>query len=203
MLFTDKIFKGKIDNFVHDSLVRFGKGTFEGRGAMKITLSKTDLKLTASYDLVKDITLIVADYTDKIKINGIVIKSKKKEELDKEISGTELKKLCEENSYILLNLKFDKYSVAVGKSLPKPGKEPKNNFCKCVLPIELLKEITDLENFKKAEITHTIIIEDIVVPEAIKEDFEQARLNAKRKGTILRKTIVDKKESEEKAKFEA
>jgi hypothetical protein len=203
MLFTDKILKNKIDDSVHKSLVRFSKGEFEGRGAMKISFPKGILKLTASYDLIKDITMSVANYADKIEIKGKVIKGKQKEELDEKVSGEDLKKLCEENSYVLLNLDFGEYSVKVGKNLPKPGKPPKNNFCKCILPMELLKELTDLKDFKKLEISNTIIIEEIIIPEEHKDDFEQARLNSKRKGKIIRKIIMDKKESEEKIYFEA
>ncbi len=203
MLFTDKIFKKKVDESVHESLIRFGKGTFEGRAVMKISFSKGNLKLNASYDLIKDLTKIVGDYSDKVKINGKVIKGKKKEELDEEISGLELKKLCDENSFILLNLEFEGYSMKVGKTLPKPGKELKPNFCKCIFPVEVLDKITELKDFKKLEISHTFKIDEIIVPEEHKEDFEQARLNAKRKGTLIRKIIMDKKESEEKVKFEA
>ena len=203
MLFTDKIFKKKIDDSVHEALVRFSKGTFEGRGAMKITVPKGIMKLVCSYELVKDLTRIIAENTDKIKIQGIAIKNKKKQEFDEEVSGEDLKKICEENSYVLLNLEFDDYSVKVGKKLPKTGKEPKNNFCKCILPIELLPKITDLKDFKRAEITHTIIVDEIIIPKELKEDFAQARLAANRKGKIIKKLVVDKKESEEEIEFEA
>ncbi len=203
MLFTDKIFKKKIDDSVHESLIRFGKGTFENRALLKITVSKTNLKLAASYDLVKDLTIAIAEYADKIEVKGKVMKGKKKEEIDEEMTGTQLKKLCEENTFILLNLEFGEYSLKVGKSLPKPGKELKNNFCKCVLPVEILDKLTELKDFKKLEISNTFKIDDIIVPDEHKEDFEQARLNAKRKGILIRKTILDKKESEEKSEFEA
>lgn len=203
MLFTDKIFKNKIDESVHDSLIRFGKGTFQNRAVMKLSFSKGKLKLNCSYDLIKDLTLIIADYAEKINVSGKIIKGKKKEEINDKISGAELKALCEENSYVLLNLEFEEYSMKVGKNLPKPGKDLKNNFCKCMFPLEVLDKITEFEGFKKLEIAHTFKIEDIIVPEEHKEDFEQARLNAKRKGTLIRKIIMDKKESEEKINFEA
>jgi len=203
MLFTDKIFKKKIDDSVHDALVRFSKGTFEGRGAMKITIPKGVMKLVCSYDLVKDLTKIIAGNIDKIKIQGIAIKNKKKKEFDEEVSGEDLKKICDENNYVLLNLNFKDYSVKVGKKLPKPGKEPKKNFCKCILPLTLLPKITDLKDFKKVEVTHTIIVDEIIVPKELKEDFAQARLAAKRKGKIIKKSIIDKKEFEEEIEFEA
>ena len=202
MIFTKKIFDNKIDKDVHSQFTRFSKGTFESRSVIKITIVKDKLKLNASYDLVKDITMAIAENFDKIEAIGKVIHEKKKEEIDKILSGEELKKICEENTFILLNLTFEDYSIKVGKSIPKPGKGLKNNFCKCILPINLLKGFTDNEGFKKAEISHTFIIEDIVIPKEYKNDFALARLNSKRKGKIIRIEIIDKKENIKEIDFE-
>ncbi|MCD4760032.1 hypothetical protein K8R33_04030 [archaeon] len=203
MLFTNKLFKQEIDQEVHDNLIRFSLGTFEDRALMKITIAKGKLKVDASYDLLKDITKIIAENIDKISIKGKVIQSKKKDEFDKEISGEELKELCEKNTFVLLNLTFGEYSVEVGKTIPKPGSALKKNFCKCILPITLLNNFTDLKDFKKLEISHTFVIEEVIVPEEYKNDFAQARIHAKRKGKLIRKIVLDKKESQKEIEFEA
>jgi len=203
MIFTNKIFESKIDESVHNQFIRFGPGIFENRALIKITITKDKLKLNTSYDLVKDITWIIAENFDKIEAKGKVIQGKNKQELDKELSGEELKKICEENTFILLNLNFNNYSIKVGKSLPKPGKKLKENFCKCVLPLKLLKEFTDKENFKKAEISHTFIIEKINIPNQYKNNFAMARKMATRIGKIIRIIKIDGKEEKKEINFEA
>ena len=65
MLFTDKIFEGKVDEQVHKQFVRFSIGTFENRATMKITKSKDFFKLNSSYDLMKDLTKIIGKNTEK------------------------------------------------------------------------------------------------------------------------------------------
>ena len=203
MIFTKKIFEGKIDESVHNQFTRFGPGTFENRALIKITLSKDKFKLSTSYDLVKDITWIITENFNNIQAKGKLFHGKNKREISKTISGEELKKICEENTFVLLNLDFDGYSVKVGKSLPKPGKALKDNFCKCVLPLKLLNEFIEKDNFKKAEISHTFIIEKINIPDQYKNDFAMARKMAKRKGKIIQITKIDGNEQKNEASFEA
>ena len=66
MLFTDKIFNGEIDEQIHKQFVRFSIGTFEDRALMKVVKSKDFIKLTASYDLMKDLTKIIGENTEKL-----------------------------------------------------------------------------------------------------------------------------------------
>jgi len=203
MNFITKIFENKIDQDVHNQFTRFSLGTFENRALMKLTISKDKLKLNTSYDLVKDISLMVAENFDKIGVKGKIFQGRKKEEIEKTVSGEELKKICEENPFVLLNLEFEDYSVKVGKSLPKPGNKLKDNFCKCILPKSFAKEFIDKENLKKAVIKHTFIIEDIIVPKECENDPSMARKLAKRKGKILREIDIDGKEKKSEINFEA
>lgn len=203
MNFIRKIFENKIDESVHNQFTRFGPGTFENRALMKITVTKDKFKLNTSYDLVKDITLLISEHFDKIEAKGKIFQGKNKEEIDKTLSGEELKKICEENKAVLLNLAFGNYKIAVGKSQPRPGSPLKDNFCKCVLPLNLLKEFIDQENFKKAEISHTFIIEKINIPDQYKSDFAMARKMAKRKGKIIKIITINGKEEKTETNFEA
>tara|TARA_Y100000310_G_scaffold343932_1_gene454017 strand:+ start:603 stop:1220 length:618 start_codon:yes stop_codon:yes gene_type:complete len=196
MLFTDKIFEGKVDEQVHKQFIRFSIGNFQNRALIKITKSKDFFKLNSSYDLMKDLTKIIGKNTEKLTISGKVFyKGKKKEDIEeKEVSGEYLVKICNEVEFVLLNLSFGDYSFKVGKTLPKPGKALKNNFCKAKLPLKLLDMITNEEFKKKLEISHTFVIDNIEVPKEYENDPPLARLNAIRKGKIVRKIIIDGEE---------
>ncbi len=203
MIFLQKIFEDKIDEEIHKQFVRFSPGNFPDRGTMKISLIKGNLKVWASYDLAKDISRIIAESADKIQITGKVIKSKKKVEFDEEVSSERLIELIENNEYILLNLTAGIYSLKVGKSIPKPGKGLKNNWCKAILPADRLKDFAfDFDMKKKAEITHTVIIDEIIIPKEYEDDFEKARLFSKRKGKLTRKIVVDGEEIQKETSFE-
>jgi hypothetical protein len=203
MIFIQKIFENKVDEEIHKQFVRFSKGTFKGRGTMKLSLVKDKLKVNASYDLAKDISRIIAGLSDKIQITGKVMKSKKKEEFDEEVSSERLLELMDDYEFTLLHLTAGEYSLKVGKSIPKPGKELKNNWCKAVLPADKVKDFAfDFDIKKRAEITHTLIIEDIIIPKEYEDNFEKARLFSKRKGNLIREIIVDGEEIQKETSFE-
>ena len=105
--------------------------------------------------------------------------------------------------YLLLNIKGEEAVLSVGKKLPKPGKELKEDFCKATLPLEALKELAfDFPHtFAEAKIMHRLIIEDIQIPEEYKGDFEKARIMAKRKGRLVRVLDVDGRHEEKEAAF--
>ena len=131
-------------------------------------------------------------------------KGKKKEDIEeKEISGEELVNICNKVEFVLLNLSFGDYSFKVGKTLPKPGKDLKKNFCKAKFPLELLDKITNEEFKKKLEISHTFVIENIEVPKEYENDPALARLNALRKGKIIRKITLDGEEKTKEFPLEA
>jgi len=202
MIFTERLFNGNIDEEVHKQFVRFGPGKYEDRSLLKITKPKGVLKVNCSYDLIKDLTRTIGENVDKASVVGKVFYSgKRKEELDKDVSGAELVKLCDESEFILLNLEFSSGSLKVGKTLPKPGNKLKNNFGKAVLPLDL--SIIDVEFKKKLELSYTFVIEDVVIPKEYEDDSEKARLFAKRKGKIVRKVIIDGSENVEEKEFEA
>jgi hypothetical protein len=60
----------------------------------------------------------------------------------------------------------------------------------------------ELQNVKKVEIYHDLIITDIILPKG-ETDFAKMREMAKRKGKVVRKIFVDEKETRREAGFEA
>ena len=198
MTFIKKIFNKTIDEDVHKQFTRFSKGEFPNRAVMKITVSKNNFKLYMSYDLIKDITKIIAHNIDKAEVAGKLIKGKKKTEIASPVSQEELKRMCEDNDFVLLDITTPNFTLKCKKSLPKPGKELNPKFASAILPIEFLKECAfDInEKFKQALIAHTFLITDIIIPEEYKNNPEQARIHAKRKGTITRIIDVDGRHEE-------
>ena len=204
MIFTERLFNGKVDEEVHKQFVRFGPGKYEDRSLLKITKPKGVLKVNCSYDLIKDFTRVIGENIDKLSVVGKVFYSgKKKEEIDKEISGSELVELCDECEFILLNLEFSGGSLKVGKTLPKPGSKLKNNFGKFLLPLDFSDKFIDIEFKKKLELSYAFVIEDVVIPKEYEDDSEKARLFAKRKGRLSRKIIIDGSEDIDEKEFEA
>jgi len=113
--------------------------------------------------------------------------------------------------YLLLDLDSDKLKLKVKKKeTPKIGKAtPK--FATLALPKEFLKEVIeeflfdhDIESFKAAEITHTYLIDDIKVDEALVEkDPNRAREEAVRNGKIVRFVTIDGEEFKSEFDFSA
>jgi hypothetical protein len=59
-----------------------------------------------------------------------------------------------------------------------------------------------VSDFKKAEIDHKFIINEIIQPEG-ETDYARIRELAKRKGEIIREALIDGKEIRKKMDFEA
>ena len=70
---------------------------------------------------------------------------------------------------------------------------------------DILKEFAFDFNldFKKFRASHDFVIEQLVVPEEYKNDFENARVYARRKGKIIRKITADGREIVKERDFEA
>ena len=115
--------------------------------------------------------------------------------------------------FFALSFKGEDFVLKVKAKAPKsgkPGKEsedgPKVDFCSLKTNDEsLIKEILfGVGDFKEAKINHTIKIDGIIYPEDM-EDLKPAEIRAKskKKGIILRKAIVDGKETITEAEFTA
>lgn len=226
MNIVKQLFEGVKDKeLIHHKFIRFGKGEFE---RFIITIKKgKNLKIKASYDWSNDLFEMIAEnIKEEAELSGKIIAFRDFEkevpcevssfskrgkaytaELKTTVSPDVIKKIYEQfkTDFLLLNINSEKYQLKCGKSLPKPGKDLKDNFCSATLPAELLKEISfgiD-SDFKEAKIKHMLSITDIEIPDECKNDPVQARLNAVRNGTIKRVMEVDGKVTEKEIKFSA
>lgn len=226
MNFLRGIFIGKTEPNYHSKFVRYGKGEYE-RLLFEITKGKNSIKVKSSFDFANDFVGIIADnikeaasVSGKIIVPGDFQKgisgicepvsySKRGKlytaEISAELSPEQLRRIYDtfSQNFLLLNIKSSEFSLKVGKSLPKPGGAVKPNFCSATLPLNLLEEFAwDVkQEFSKLIIKHVLNITDIVVPPDLRNDPAKARLEAKRKGKILRIIEIDGKETRKETEF--
>jgi hypothetical protein len=202
MTFIKKIFEKKVDEDVHKQFTRFSKGVFENRALTEISKGKDNIKVKMSYDLIQDIIARIAQDVSKADIEGKLIKGKKKTEIASAVSKEELQKMVDENDFALLDVTAGDITLKCKKSLPKPGKNLDVKFASATLPLSYLSEfLFDQSNGKKITIAHTFTITDIEIPNEYKNNFELARVHAKRKGKIKRILTIDGQQSEKEIDF--
>ncbi|RLJ01998.1 MAG: hypothetical protein DRP08_04955 [Candidatus Aenigmatarchaeota archaeon] len=223
MNFIKQIFEGRADDSLHYKFVRYGRGEFE---RLFFTIKKgKNLKIKTSWDFAADLFGLIAENTkEPLQVSGKIIANRDiseelpcpaevskrgklyTAEINAELTPEELMEIYRkfQKNYILLNVKGSEFKLSVGKSLPKPGKAIKEDFCKATLPIELLDEFAfDFDkDFKEAKIVHIIKIDELIIPPELRNDPAKARLEAKRKGKIIRKITVDGKTVTHEKKLE-
>lgn len=228
MNFLKSMLTGKTDPKYHGKFVRYGKGEYE-RLLFEITKGKNSFKVKSSFDFANEfVGLIANNIKEAASVSGKIIVpgdfqkdisaicettsySKRGKlftaEIAAELSPEQLRKIYEKFSqyFLLLNIKSTEFSLKVGKSLPKPGGKVKPDFCSATLPLNLLDEFAwDVkDNFSKLIIKHVLNITDIVIPPELRNDPAKARLEAKRKGRILRIIEIDGKETRKETDFMA
>jgi hypothetical protein len=115
--------------------------------------------------------------------------------------------------FFALSFKGEDFVLKVKAKAPKSGKPgkgsgdgPKVDFCSLKTNDEnLIKEILfGVEDFREVKILHTINIEGIIYPKDI-DDLKptEIRAKSKKKGRLIRKAIVDGKETITEAEFKA
>jgi len=134
--------------------------------------------------------------------------------IDEEMDGEEILSLLEKFPKAFFALSFncdkDSTSLKIKPKAPKSGKpgkkgeKPKPNFCRITTTDKMLAEdfIFEVSDFKKVEINHEFIINEIIKPEG-ETDYARMRELAKRKGEIIREALIDGKEIRKKIEFEA
>ena len=233
MNFITKIFKGDTDEEVHRQFEKFSRGEFRNRALIEAKSSKGKYKIKTSSEFANELVKEVAKKLGKEKTNikGIIISTKdlsgvlnfkdkkqyqgiKKYIINEEKSGEEILKLLEDFPKIFFALSFkDEKSKTELKIKPKApkSKKPKNkdqlakaDFCTLRTTDKKLLESFIFENpdFKDAKVEHTFIINDLILPKGEK-DFLKIREIAKRKGKIIRKSIIDGKEKISEKEFTA
>jgi hypothetical protein len=235
MNFIEKIFLNKSDYLVHLQFQKYSRGTFSNKALIsaKKTGNKYTIFTDAEFanELVRENAIKLGN--KKTKIMGSVIstsdligkldfKSKKQFQgvknysIDKEMDGEEILKLLNEfpKAFFALSFKTDDTELKIKPKAPKSGKpknkddeEQKVNFCKVITTDAAIGKgfVFEKENFKKADIKHTYIIENIEVPESLKksEDFLLVREESKRKGKIIREANIDGEKMKKEVNFEA
>jgi len=217
--FIKKIFRNETDEQTHRQFVRFGKGAFSGRAALNL-IKNERIKLGGSFEFANDFSVLVSELGD-CKFSGIILsreeisglEGKKKtaiwEYRAENINSEKIKEISNKVYTMLLDAEGSGISLKMKKKLPKPGKSGSlkidDKFCILEADLRYWDRIRDffmLPECGKAKISHTIIVEDIIMDKNEK-DFAKMRENAKRKGKIIRKMEADKRETLEEKEFEA
>jgi len=218
MDFVNNILAGKIGLREHLQFTRFGRGRFPGRAALNLQKANR-IKLRGSFEYANDFVFLAIELKGKFsgtimsKENlGLENERKKSGIFVYEVSNLEASKIekIKDKAYcVLLDASGPGFSLVMKKKLPKPGKsgDLKIDDKFCILEADLqhwekIKAYFNLPEVKKVLIQHTFLIEDIIMP-AGETNPEKLRLNAKRKGKIERKVIIDKQEKIENFEFEA
>lgn len=235
MNFIKKIFDGKNDSLVHLQFQKFSRGEFQNRAVVKIKASggKYTISTTAEFanELVRDLAEKLGN--DKTNITGVVVstsdltgqlnfKAKKQFQgvkqyiLDGEMSGKEIITLLDkfQKAFFALSFEVGEEKLKVKAKAPKSGKPgskgeeaPNPDFCRFVTKdVDAVKNfVFEKPDFKDVIISHTFVINEIVVPASLKgsEDFARIREESKRKGKIIREIEIDGKKMKSEKAFEA
>lgn len=235
MNFIEKIFLNKSDYLVHLQFQKYSRGTFPYKALIsaKKTGNKYTIFTDAEFanELVRETAMKLGN--QKTKVMGSVIstgdltgkldfKSKKQFQgvknysIDKEMDGEEILKLLNEfpKAFFALSFKTGDTELKIKPKAPKSGKpknkddeEQKVNFCKVITTDSSIGKgfVFEREDFKKADIKHTYVIESIKIPESLKksEDFLLIREESKRKGKIIREANIDGEKMKKEINFEA
>ena len=135
---------------------------------------------------------------------------------DKEMTGNKIIELCNtiNKAFFALSFKLDETtSLVIKPKSPKsakgasssknPDKKAKIDFCKLKTNDESIIKTLFLDDelvFKKIEIKHDIVIENIILPEG-ETDFAKIREMAKRQGKIIRNIDMDGVETKKEKEF--
>ena len=232
MNFIKKIVDKNFDELVHLQFQKFSKGEFIYRALIYAKQTKGKYTIYTSAEFANEMVYYVAKKLgeEKTQVTGAVVstsdltgeldfKDKKQFQgvkrylIDSEMSGTEIIKLLEKfpKAFFALSFKIENYLLKIkpkapksGKPKTKGGKKEKPNFCKLVTTDKEAGQsfVIESEDWKKADITHTFMIKEIIMPKG-ETDYSKIRALAKRKGTIIREAIIDEKEMKRDISFEA
>jgi hypothetical protein len=141
-------------------------------------------------------------------------------QIDQELTGNQIIEILNlvPSAFVGLSFKVGDTELKIKPKAPKSAKPsskgdagPKVDFCRLKTKNEAL--VNDLvfdsetKGFKKVEITHEFIINEIVVSDELKaeakEDFALIKEKALRKGKIVRKLNIDEKEVVKEVEFAA
>jgi len=208
----------------HKYFVRFGKGQYNERGALRIDNKKEKVLVKGSYEnvpsilvwLSQQLTLNVSgkimsksNIEEAIEKNGLKIIGKKEKSriIEYEVEGNckNLDKLEELAYFLLLDARANGIELKCKKSLPRPSAKSSLKIDDKFFSLQLNKDLFDsfkreflfdVPESKKIEVMHSIIIDNIIIPKEFEKtgDFEKMRLEARKKGKIIRRIKTDSEE---------
>jgi hypothetical protein len=221
--FIGKIFHGHSDELVHLQFQKFSRGSFRDRALVKASKSAKGFSVGTTAEYANDFVRLVAHKlgNNSADVSGVVVstlnlKDKlpstglkqfmgiKQYVISGSMKGTDIISLLDNapEGFFALTFNAGDTILKIKPKAPKSAKPstsdkgPKIDFCSLKTTDEnLVKSILfdAPAAWKSIEINHTFNITDIEVPTNAKTPEDMRRL-AKRKGTIVRKSVVDDKE---------
>ena len=235
MNFIKRVFDGEVDESVHAQFQKFSRGEFKDRAIIRVKKSRSKYTISTTSEFANEFVRTIAEKLgdDKTKITGAIVstldltgdldfKEKKQFQgvkrylIEKEMSGKEILNILEKypKAFFALSFESGKGDVLKIKAKAPKSAKPKNkdeapvpDFCKLVTNDKSILNsfIFEDKEFKEANISHTFIINEIVVPEELKKekDFALIREKSLRKGKIIREVNIDGLIVKEEKDFEA
>lgn len=228
--FTSKIFNSRVDELVHLQFQKFSRGTFAQRAMMRASHGPKGFSLSTSNEYANELVRAVADKlnTNKTNVTGVIVSTAdlkgklpsndlkqfmgiKQYIIEGEMSGVEIIKLLDSfpDAFFALSFSVGETVLKIKPKAPKSAKPktsdepPKPDFCSLkTTHSDLIEQFIFEKGWKKIEVSHTWIINDIEVPQNV-SDPNQMRKLAKRKGTLVRKVKMDDKEQVSEKAFVA
>jgi hypothetical protein len=217
MHYIRQLFEGKSEDWVHLLFTRYGRGEFDGP-VCQADIGK-NIKFSGSVEYCGTFVWLAGlcggdwnvdgaiyakrDFRDALEAAGVEFddKSKPKKgvylaQVTGEMPGAVLADVVEKmpDATVLLNLASDKGKLKCKKKPPKPGGEKDAAFFSGLLDVSVLGRMKEevffgAGEFKTAKVQNILKIEELVIPPGA--SAAEARLNAKRKGKVLRTVTVD------------
>lgn len=227
-----KIFNKIFDEGVHSDFLKFGKGEFKDKYLIDGKKQADKWVIKTGPELANHLVKMGLEKTNgKVKISGVIVSTMKMDitisnglkqfmgikqyKVDSEIKTTDILELMGKypRAFFALSFVLPDYELKIKAKAPKSAKpstsekEPKAEFCSLkTTDFNVVKELFfDNPNFvKEIAVKHVVRVDQIVYPKDFdKMKPEDVREQSKRKGMIIRETIVDGKSLKSEAPFEA
>lgn len=217
--FIKKVWQDKGEE-AHSYFIRFSKGNFGNRAILSLGKA-LKIKLSGSFEWANDFVKTTAELSN-VNFSGIILSKGELSELQEfpkkkkagiieynisEINSEKIRQIQNKVYCMLLDGTAEDIVLKMKKKLPKPGKSGDNKaddkFCQLETDLKFwqpIKEAFMLPDCKKCKISHTFVIDEVILPEGEK-DFTKIRELAKRKGKIIRKMEIDRQEKKEEKGF--
>ena len=232
--FIKKIFEDNVDELVHQQFKKYSRGEFRNKAMIVAKKTGKGYSISTSAEYANELVRYFAEKLgdESAVISGVVVSTldltgeldfKDKKQfmgvkqyiLDGEMTGNHIIELCDKlpNAFFGLSFEVGESKLKIKAKAPKSAKpstksegKPKVDFCKIkTKDSELVNGLVfDVSGFKKVEIGHDFLIDEIVVSDELKEeadgDFALIKERAKRKGRLVRKVSVDEGDEEVRKK---